>query len=85
MTRPLNSRKPWQSNNAGCTSKNFDGLVFDIFKVVHFHLLSAFYNPVGILSKIHRLSSMFHSFDLSSAFTTFVVQRTLQQSVFDID
>ena len=39
MIRPLSSRKSWQSNNAGCTSKNFNGLVFDIFKLVHFHLL----------------------------------------------
>ena len=43
MTRPQNSRKPWQSDNAGCTLKNFNGLMFDILKLVHFHLLWAIF------------------------------------------
>ena len=77
MTRPLSSRKSWQSNNAGCTSKNFNGLVFDIFKLVHFHLLwhskgtasTIKWNiSVGIRLRFHFPPSMFQSLHFHSAF-----------------
>ena len=69
MTRPLNTRKSWQSNNAGCTSKiSMDRCLTFSNWCTFFCYRSAFYNPVVENSCWHSFKNKFHCSGFNSAF-----------------